>query len=268
MTNPVYPIYPTIENNSIENLIKNPDFSGGTLNISNTTIIGVPISFSTNIINSASGSALTINGVNSSVNINVSGNVGGNINMNAGNNTAGNGGDININSGNGSVDGGSITLQTGAGSNADIIINSNNLIDMNATDNISLTSSLSTVDIISTTDDVNIVAGANIDLSPAGLISLNAGMKLSTRTATPPDTLTSGDSLIFLSGAGQITLPAISAANIGQLYIFYKFGVDVVDIVGTGADTVDGAAQITLNTDKAYLWLISDGISDWKIIGN
>ena len=71
-------------------------------------------------------------------------------------------------------------------------------------------------------------------------------------------------------GAGIVgTLPAVSAANLGKMYCVKKIdiGAGAVTVARAGADLIDGAANVVLAAQWDYVWLRSDGVSNWDVIG-
>ena len=71
-------------------------------------------------------------------------------------------------------------------------------------------------------------------------------------------------------GAGITgTLPAVSAANLGKMYCVKKIdvGAGAVTVVRAGADLIDGAANVVLAAQWNYVWLRSDGASNWDVVG-
>ena len=71
-------------------------------------------------------------------------------------------------------------------------------------------------------------------------------------------------------GAGIVgTLPAVSAANLGKTYCVKKVdaGVGTVTVARAGADLIDGAVSVVLGAQFAYVWLRSDGVSNWDVLG-
>lgn len=71
-------------------------------------------------------------------------------------------------------------------------------------------------------------------------------------------------------GAGITgTLPAISAANLGKTYCVKKIdaGAGVITVARAGADLIDGAANTVVAAQWDYVWLRSDGVSNWDVVG-
>ena len=71
-------------------------------------------------------------------------------------------------------------------------------------------------------------------------------------------------------GAGITgTLPAVSAANLGKTYCVKKIdvGAGAVTVARAGADLIDGAVNVVLAAQWAYVWLRSDGVSNWDVVG-
>lgn len=71
-------------------------------------------------------------------------------------------------------------------------------------------------------------------------------------------------------GTRAITLPAANAVTAGRFYVFSdttgSSATNAVTVSRAGADTIDGAASVTLTSAYASLMLISDGTSKWKTL--
>jgi hypothetical protein len=64
---------------------------------------------------------------------------------------------------------------------------------------------------------------------------------------------------------GTITLPSAATAGAGSAYIIKDSGTAAtrnLSVTGTGGQTIDGAASVTMNTNYQTLRVISDG-SNW-----
>lgn len=96
------------------------------------------------------------------------------------------------------------------------------------------------------------------------------------RVATSADlTLTVKHHYVVVDTSGAlrtITLPATDDATIGpgKVYIIKRKGANNVDIARNGSNLIDGAAATySLTTDKATVWLISNGLAgasgDWEL---
>lgn len=67
-------------------------------------------------------------------------------------------------------------------------------------------------------------------------------------------------------GGFSVTLPA--AASFAGQTIFVKNvsdSLNVVTVLPSGADTVDGSASVPLNGERFSVGFTSDGVSDWMI---
>jgi hypothetical protein len=84
-------------------------------------------------------------------------------------------------------------------------------------------------------------------------------------------TIDTFDKVIAADGTSNtvaITLPAASS-NAYKVAIIKAINIDnAVTIATTGGDTIDGEASYTFNDLNTSLILISDGSSDWKIMGD
>jgi len=69
-------------------------------------------------------------------------------------------------------------------------------------------------------------------------------------------------------GSFSVTLP--SAASFTGQAIYVKnvsTSENLITVLPTGGDTVDGTASVTLNGERFFCGFASDGVSDWMIIG-
>lgn len=93
--------------------------------------------------------------------------------------------------------------------------------------------------------------------------------KILTENPTSPYTLLTNDDVVYKSNSTALTvnLPALAGSNKGRvLYAKNKAGTTnnlVLD--GNGAETIDGAATLTLTPGQSAT-LISNGSNDWLVI--
>ena len=101
-----------------------------------------------------------------------------------------------------------------------------------------------------------------------------AGLGLRVRSITTTATLSVNDDAVLLcdatGGAFTVTLPAAADAerlNFGMLYCVKKTDVsaNAVTLDGAGAETIDGAANVSLAAQFDTALLISDG-TEWHLM--
>jgi hypothetical protein len=70
-------------------------------------------------------------------------------------------------------------------------------------------------------------------------------------------------------GAVTVNLPLVSLNNLGQTIIVKNTTADLtaITIDPSGAQTVDGAATLVMTTAFASRVLVSDGVSNWNVVG-
>ena len=81
-----------------------------------------------------------------------------------------------------------------------------------------------------------------------------------------------GDDYVFLavdcSAARNITLPLASAVSTGRIYVIKdataQSETNTLTISASGADTIDGSASITVTSNGATVFLISNGVNSYK----
>jgi len=68
-------------------------------------------------------------------------------------------------------------------------------------------------------------------------------------------------------GAFAVNLPAVTAGNEGAEIIVKNVtaSVNAITITPAGADTIDGAATLVINTARGVARIVSNGVSDWMI---
>ena len=89
------------------------------------------------------------------------------------------------------------------------------------------------------------------------------------RTVTGTDSVADIDDTIVITGSGTfpLTLPAISDANEGRVIRVKQNGTGIVTVTPTGGDTIDGAGTKDMDTQYDGFEFISDGTSNWQIMG-
>ena len=76
------------------------------------------------------------------------------------------------------------------------------------------------------------------------------------------------DSIRCTGGASfAVTLPAIADANEGRVIRIKQNGTGTVTVTPTGGDTIDGAATLAMASQYDGFEFISDGTSNWEIMG-
>lgn len=83
-------------------------------------------------------------------------------------------------------------------------------------------------------------------------------------------TILDTDGIIVLTGSGtfDLTLPAIADNNEGREINIKQTGTGTVTLKTTGADTIDGAATVVLSAENVSICVMSDGTSDWIVVGS
>lgn len=78
------------------------------------------------------------------------------------------------------------------------------------------------------------------------------------------------ETLYLCTGAGGIagTLP-LAANNYGKTYCVIKIdaAAGVVTVARAGADLINGAVSVPVTNQWDYVWLWSDGVSNWYVVG-
>lgn len=83
-------------------------------------------------------------------------------------------------------------------------------------------------------------------------------------------TVLDADDVVVVTGASTftITLPAIADANEGRIVTIKHAGTGIITVDGNGSNTIDGAANVQLQNQYDSVILISDGTSNWHLVGN
>lgn len=109
-------------------------------------------------------------------------------------------------------------------------------------------------------------------LTTTGRTILGAGQKVArTATSTTPYTVLVSDYYIAIDcsgGAKTAVLPAAATVGAGTVYIFKDVtgnaAANNITIDGSGAETIDGAATLVMNTNYQSVTLISNG-TNWEV---
>lgn len=131
------------------------------------------------------------------------------------------------------------------------------------------------LDAIDTAGNTTLILKQNtnnrIILQTAGQVTFDTGIDLEYTNTSSDINLDEGDCFIAVSASGAartVNLPAISGA-LGRIYIIKKIDVtaNTVTIDGNGAETIDGAATVTVALQYQTA-IIVGGSSEWhKITG-
>lgn len=104
---------------------------------------------------------------------------------------------------------------------------------------------------------------------PAGSPGSSATPNYATVTATTNYTASNNDAVIFAESSGSpfnITLPLMSTLTAGKWYIIRTDGAQVVTVLPTGTDTIQGGASYTLSLQNESIEIISKNTGNWFII--
>lgn len=114
---------------------------------------------------------------------------------------------------------------------------------------------------------VQITSGGSIATSPGSIQSAELQGVVGNITISPSDTF------VFLevdtSAARTITLPLSSSVVSGRIYIVKDASglsnTNPITITPAGADTIDGAASFTYNSNFGSFWLVGNGALSWHV---
>ena len=120
-----------------------------------------------------------------------------------------------------------------------------------------------------------VVGVALADLAAANDLLTTISGNPAFATVTAAAALIAGDRYIVVTNAASatyvLTLPL--AASVGAGYVFYIKKTDAVGTTNTvtvtpaGSDKIDGASTRVLSSQYDYIHIVSDGVSNWLIMG-
>jgi len=96
-----------------------------------------------------------------------------------------------------------------------------------------------------------------------------------TSSGTTPYTIADADGIELLNytaaAASVVNLPKCAAANEGREIVVYAASAssaNTITVTPNSSDTVGGAATQVLNGSDEYIVLVSDGTSNWILLGD
>jgi hypothetical protein len=115
---------------------------------------------------------------------------------------------------------------------------------------------------------IQLTDGGSIVSSPGAVQTLNLTSIASNLTIAPSDTFVY--ILVDTTASRTVTLPLASAVPSGRLYIIKDQSQlsnnNPITLAASGADTIDGNANFTIDSNGATIWLIGDGAASWTIL--
>lgn len=111
-------------------------------------------------------------------------------------------------------------------------------------------------------------AGATGPQGAPGASGSGSATNYATQVATVTLTLGNTGAVVFCQPAGIMTvnLPLIASVDSGKWYKIWTNGAFAVTITPNGAQTINGGGSITLNVANEAVELVSNNLTDWRIL--
>jgi len=110
-----------------------------------------------------------------------------------------------------------------------------------------------------------------INLASLGLGAGSGIITTFTVVSTTPVTATVATAMLVNATSGNITvnLPTAASALAGSIILVKKTDstANTVNVVPSGADTIDGGSSFLLSLQNEFMQIVSDGVSKWWVIG-
>lgn len=111
-----------------------------------------------------------------------------------------------------------------------------------------------------------------IRITTAPVVKISSSLAYNVTALSGNTTLVAGTHQVVLDNSGgaanTITLPAANAqTGLHIIVVKTDSSVNVVTVAAAGADTIEGAASVSLTTQYKKVHLMSDGISKWYDLG-
>lgn len=117
-------------------------------------------------------------------------------------------------------------------------------------------------------NSVQITSGGSVITSPGTFSSLERTSINTNLVISPSDTFVLIE--VDTTSSRNITLPLASAVSDGRVYAIKDrsglSNVNPISVIVQGADTIDDAIGITIESNGACIWLAGDSISNWSQI--
>jgi|SRR5688572_4409672 len=103
-------------------------------------------------------------------------------------------------------------------------------------------------------------------LTPSSTLEVNGSLATKVTTITGNTTLTSADAVVLCNSASNFTVTLPSAIGIsGRIYTIKNINTNIVTIMTTGSQTIDGSLNKLLNSQYDAVQLISNG-NNWHTL--